>query len=100
MNDGINVKAESISSMLSDFQSQMTLMETLVSEISTKTSSVKSEWEGNTSEAVLSDIDNFLKVFDDVKAQNKKYVDFLNNTINAYSQEDSSISNSVSSLTK
>jgi uncharacterized protein YukE len=97
MADGINITSESLSSLLSSFKGEMEKMQTLMADIKSSTDNAKSIWEGTTSDAVLGQIENFQKVFEPIEEQNKKYVEFINTTIEAYENEDNAQINTVES---
>jgi uncharacterized protein YukE len=95
MGDRVDINAESLASTLASFQAKMTQMQTLVGQIKSATTSVKSVWEGTASDAVLGQIESYQKVFEDVDAQNQKYVAFLNSVINTYKTADENDTNAV-----
>lgn len=95
MNGNIKVGSESIASQLSQFQAEMTNMQNLFTELETQTASVNNFWEGAGSDATVGAIKNFMKTFNDVKAQNDKYVAFLNGVIDKYTTTENKISESI-----
>lgn len=97
MSENINVESGSIAGQLSQFQSEMANMQTLFSELEAQTSSITSSWQGEGSDAVIGSIKNFLTVFDTIKAQNDKYVSFLNGVIDRYTAMDNNLSSSTES---
>lgn len=97
MAENINITAEALSAYLSQFQSEMAKMDTLLAEIQTATSDAKGNWQGAASDAVMGQIENFQKVFDQVKEQNTKYVTFLNSVISKYTAADNRGISSVES---
>ena len=84
----ITVQSASVSSLLSEFQSEMGKLDALLNKLDSETSSAKSIWEGNASDATISEIEKFKNVFDSIKEQNEKYVSFLNSVIEKYTDED------------
>lgn len=70
-------------------------MDALFNDVKTQTTNVKAYWEGEDSEAMLAEIENFQKSFETVKQENEKYANFLNNVINRYSTTEQNISNSI-----
>lgn len=94
-----NLKVESagIASQVASFQAQMGKMNTLLAAIQTATSNAKTIWQGQASDALLGQIEAFQKVFDEVTAQNEKYVSFLNSTVEYYQTEETAEIGDVSS---
>ena len=88
MGDGITVQSASVSELLAQFQGEMGKLDQLLSKIDTETSNAKAIWEGDASDATLSQIEKFKQVFEAIKEQNEKYVGFLNSVIEKYTDED------------
>ena len=97
MDSNIKIETEGLAGSLESFQSQMSSMQTLLGEIKTATSGIKNQWEGNLSETVLSSIEQFQEVFQSIEEQNQKYVNFLNNVINLYTEADTSNNSALDS---
>ena len=92
----IDIVTESLASNLSAFQSEMSKMQTLMGEIRASTAGAKAAWKGSASDQVIGDIEAFQQVFEQVDAQNQKYVTFLNTVINSYTAEDAAEGSSLS----
>ena len=99
MNSDILVDSGSIAGQLSAFKAEMGSLDALLSKIETETANAKSFWEGDASDATLSEIDKFSQVFDTIKEQNQVYVDFLNEVVEKYTDEDDFRQISVNSNT-
>ena len=95
MNDGINISTDALSGQISSFVSQMTQLEALCGEIKALTTGSKSYWEGTASDAIIGAIENFQAVFEQISAQNKIYVDFLNKVSELYTASDNSTSGAL-----
>ena len=88
--DKIKFQSDSVTELISEFKKQMDKMDNLSNKLKEETTNMKSVWEGIASDDVLSKIDEFKKVFDEVKTQNEKYVNSLNIIIEKYSEEENS----------
>lgn len=97
MNSKINVQSESISSKINEFKGEMNKLDLLFAKIEKETSEAKSYWEGQASDVTISHLEEFSKIFEAIKAQNEKYVNFLNEVIEKYTDEDDYRSQYVSS---
>ena len=95
MYSDMKITTEEVSQQLSNFQSEMAKMDNLFEELTTKTSAVKSDGTGTASDNATTAISNFMKVFEDIDEQNKKYVAFLNEVIMKYTTTDQAISDVV-----
>ena len=84
----ITVQSASVSSLLSEFQGEMGKLDALLNKIDKETSEAKAIWEGDASDATISAIEKFKDVFESIKEQNEKYVEFLNSVIEKYTDED------------
>ena len=97
MSHSIDIVTESLATNLNEFQSDMNKMETLLGEIKASTSRAKSSWKGSASDSVIGGLETFQQVFEQVTAQNKKYIAFLNTVIERYIAEDDSEKSSMES---
>mgnify|MGYP002627263262 CR=1 FL=1 len=85
---GISVSSSGIRNKLNEFKQQMDKMNTILNEIKGSTSNVHGSWQGDQSDKILGEINEFQSTFDDITAQNKKYEAFLNSVIEKYSTSD------------
>lgn len=97
MDQNINVTSSKVADVLAKFQAEMVKMQTLFEEVKTENAAAKNYWEGDDSDAMLSQIEAFQGTFDSVKEKNEKYVSFLNSTIDSYSTTDKEISSKTTS---
>ena len=86
----ITVESQTIVELLESFKGEMTNLDNLMDKIDGKTDSISKSWEGNVSETILTSVRNFKTDFDNIRAQNEKYVSFLNGVIEKYTDEDDS----------
>ena len=70
-------------------------MEVLLEEVDVKTKNTQSIWDGDDSEKVMIPFSNLKKEFTEINAQNKKYLDFLQKTIDTYTKYDADTSSSI-----
>ena len=97
LNGKIDVTSSSISSSIGEFKNEMINMDKLFEKIETDTKNAKSYWQGSASDMTLSHIEEFSDIFEAIKKQNEKYVDFLNEVIEKYTDEDESEGQYISS---
>lgn len=97
MDQNINVTSSKVADVLAKFQAEMVKMQTLFEEVKKENAAAKNYWEGDDSDAMLSQIESFQGTFDSVKEKNEKYVAFLNSTIDSYSTTDKEISSKTTS---
>ena len=90
MDSNIKVESQTIVELLNSFQKEMTNLDNLIGKINTKNNEIKNSWEGNVSDTVLTSISNFNTIFDNIRTQNEKYVNFINSVIEKYTDEDES----------
>ena len=86
----ITVESKTIVEQLESFKAEMTKLDSLMDKIDSKSNAISQSWEGNVSDTILSSIRSFRSTFDNIRAQNEKYVTFLNGVIEKYTDEDSS----------
>jgi len=94
----IEVNSGGIQGTASSFQAQVATLESQFDEIMSKTQAVKAGWEGDDSDAVLSQIQKFEQLFEAVRAKNQTYISFMNQTAQNYSTEDDITSAAASNL--
>ena len=62
----------------------MANLDSLLNKIGNETQNIKTSWEGNASDETISRIESYKKVFDEIRAQNAKYSQFLDSVIEKY----------------
>lgn len=74
--------------LLNEFKTKMSRLDELQESLAQDTADIKNNWEGSASESVLTEIDKFQRVFEDIKVQNEKYVKSLHTIIDSYAYEE------------
>jgi len=74
--------------LLNEFKTKMDKLDEIQSSLAQDTANIKNNWEGSASESVLTEIDKFQRVFEDISIQNEKYVKALNTIIDNYAYEE------------
>ena len=98
--DNIYVESSSITAQLDAFKGEMTKLEALFARVDEEIAAAKTIWEGDASDATLAEIEKLNKLFDEVKKDNQKYVEFLNIVIEKYTDEDDTNIRTVASNEK
>ena len=94
----IDVNSGGIQGTVGSFQAAVATLEAQFDEIMAKTAAIKGSWQGDDSDAVLSQIEQFETVFEAVRNKNKRYIEFMNQTAEDYTTEDNSENAGASNL--
>ena len=93
----IKFVSEEILELLKDFKSKMDKLDELQEALANDTNDIRNNWEGSASDSVLTEIDKFKNVFEDIKTQNEKYVSSLHTIIDNYIHEEKTNEDTVNS---
>ena len=91
----IKIESSQFAQLMTEFENEIKQMEVLLEEVDVKTKNTQSIWDGDDSEKVMIPFSNLKKEFTDINAQNKKYLDFLQDVIDRYKKYDTDTSNNI-----
>ena len=94
----IDVNSGGIQGTVGSFQGQVAALEAQFDEIMAKTAAIKGGWQGDESDAILSQIEQFETVFEAVRNKNKKYIEFMNQAAQDYTTEDNTENSNANNL--
>lgn len=91
MNEFINLKKENLVAQINKMKKINKDIETILDSMKKNTNELKDLWSSKTADNVFKEFENEYKIFESIKEQNVKNIDFLDSVVNRYESLDEGI---------